>query len=152
MSGEWRHGWGVTQRWLHDALGADSELQRRLEACSYSGVLETFAGRRWWRAGLASFIADATDGEPFNRTLLQGSLTSLSGTEPEFLQEDRPVLALDPETFTATVVIEADDAVRVAPDGWPVAADDAWVSRDALDDDEYLAGLVLDPLDLSSED
>ena len=151
---EWRVATrlGVTQRWLHEVLGGESELQRQLEACSYSGVLETFVGRRWWRAGLACFIADATNGEPFNRTLLRESLTSLSGTEPEFLQEHRPILALDPETLTATVVVEADDAVRVAPDGWPVSADDAWVSRDALGDDEYLAGLVLDPLDLSSED
>ena len=149
---EWRVAirLGVTQRWLHQVLREESELQRQLDACSYSGVLETFAGRRWWRAGLASFIAGATDGEPFNRTLLRGSLTSLSGTEPEFLQEHRPLLALDPETLTATVVVEADDAVRVAPDGWPVSADDAWVSRDDLAEDEYLAGLVLDPLDLSS--
>lgn len=151
---EWRVATrlGVTHRWLLEVLGGESELQRQLDACSYSGVLETFAGRRWWRAGLAGLIADITGGEPFNRALLRRSLESLSRGEPEFLGQQRPVLALDPETMEATVVVEADDAVRVAPDGWPVSADDVWVSRDDLDDDEYLAGLVLDPFDLSSEE
>ncbi|MCY3910814.1 MAG: hypothetical protein OXF99_04825 [bacterium] len=150
---EWRVATrlGVTQRWLLEVLNGESELQQKLDACSYSGVLKTFAGRRWWRAGLAFLVADATDGKPFNQTLLSHSLASLSGTEPELLREQRPVLALDPETLKATVVIEADDAVRVAPDGWPVFADDAWASRDDLSDDVYLAGLVLDPLDLSLE-
>ena len=135
---------GVNADWLQGELATDSELKETLADCQYSGVFEGFLGPRWWRAGVAGIIADLTDGQPFNRTALRDGIRRICSDEPIFLTEERPVLAIDPKAMELLRVIEAEDAVRVSPDGWPTYADDAWASVADARANPDIAEIVLD--------
>lgn len=141
---------GVAYEWLVKELTEDSELCQELDRFRYRGVFKEFDGLRWWRAGLANFIVRATDGRPFDSDVLQKALSSKSRTTPVFLSHPIPVLAVDPDTMQSTKVVNADQAARIAPDGWPIFADDAWATRSDIMDDPHLARLVIDGQDLES--
>ena len=135
---------GVTADWLEEELQTDNGLSVQLSGCRYSGAFAGFSGRRWWRAGLANLIAELSDGQPFDRTALQDGIRRVASTKPDFLTEERPVLAVDPKTMEPTQIVEVDLATRINPDGWPVYADDAWaLVADARDIPE-IADIVLD--------
>ena len=140
---------GVTTRWLKTELSKGSELCERLSDCAYSGAFSTFSDQRWWRAGLADTLAELSDEQPFDRQALNEGVCALSSQDPEFLKENRPVLALDPETMEATHVVDADAAVQVAPDGWPTYADSIWAAIEDVRNDPTLMEIVLDPSILS---
>ena len=142
---------GVTVSWLEAEIRQGHGLHERLASSRYLGPLADFMGSRWWRAGLANMMAELTDGSPFDRQALQASIRGLSATEPEFLSEDRPVLAVDPETMEPTRFVEATAAVQIIPDGWPVFADAAWVSTEDISTDPSLTDLVLDRSMLPNE-
>ncbi len=142
---------GTTARWLEGELNSGSQLCERLTPCRYTGAFAGFLGPRWWRAGIADMVAELSGGRPFDRSALQASLQTLSLTEPEFLSETRPVLAVDPDTMATTRVVEAGAAVQIVPDGWPVFADSAWAALADLKNDRELVDLVLDPSALPPE-
>lgn len=135
---------GVTAGWLEEELQTDSGLRAQLCDCQYTGAFADFSGPRWWRAGLANLIAELTDGQPFDRTALQAGIRRIASNEPGFLTEERPVLAVDPNTMEPTRIVEVDLATRINPDGWPVYADDAWVLVADARDDPEIADMVLD--------
>lgn len=135
---------GVTAGWLKEELQTDSGLSAQLSDCRYSGAFADFSGPRWWRAGLAGLIAELSDGQPFDRTALRAGIRRVTSTEPDFLTEERPVLAVDPETMESTRIVEVDLATRINPDGWPAYADDAWASVADARDDPKIADIVLD--------
>ena len=135
---------GVTVDWLQAELLTESAFHERLVSCEYSGPLADFIGLRWWRAGLAGVIVELSKGSPFDRQALQAGIRSLSSNEPAFLLEDRPVLAVDPDTMQPTRVVDASVAVQIAPDGWPVFADAAWAATEDVSDVPQLADIVLD--------
>lgn len=135
----------VSAHWLQSELLKGSELAEKLGACAYSGAFAKFSGPRWWRAGLASTVVELSQGQPFDRQALREGVRAFSSEEPEFLREHRPVLAHDPSTMEATRVIDADLAVQIAPDGWPVYADTAWASVEDIENDPDLRDIVIDP-------
>ena len=135
---------GVTAEWLEEELQTDNGLSAQLSGCQYSGAFAGFSGPRWWRAGLAHLIAELTYGQPFDRTALQDGVCRVASTEPDFLTEERPVLAVDPKTMEPTRIVEVDLATRINPDGWPVYADDAWASVADANDNPDIADIVLD--------
>lgn len=141
---------GVAYEWLVQELTEDSELLQELDRFRYQGAFKEFDGLRWWRAGLANFIVRATDGRPFDLDVLQKALSSKSRTAPVFLSDPIPVLAIDPDTMQSTKVVNADQAVRIAPDGWPIFADDAWAMCSDIMDEPRLTRLVIDRQDLES--
>ena len=144
---------GTTASWLEDELLEGSELSMQMQSCAYSGVLSAFSGRKWWRAGLAALVSELTSGQPFDQQALRESVRAASSNDPEFLLENHPVLALNPETLEATRVVDVEDAVQVGPDGWPIYADSAWAAIEDVSGDTLLANIVLDPsvLSLGSE-
>ena len=135
---------GVTAEWLEEELQTDNGLRAQLSGCQYSGAFAGFSGRRWWRAGLANLIAELSEGQPFDRTALQDGIRRVASTEPSFLAEERPVLAVDPDTMESTRIVEVDLATRIIPDGWPVYADDAWASVADAQDNPEIKDMVLD--------
>ena len=142
---------GVTTGWLMIELCKESRLRQLLDTCAYSGAFSNFSGRRWWRAGLADVVATLSEGQPFNMRALRKGVRDLSAEDPEFLNISRPVLALDPETLEATHVVDADFAVQIAPDGWPVYADSAWAAKEDVRNDPRLLEIVLEPALLEPE-
>ena len=135
----------VSADWLELELSKERGLFEQLAASAYSGGFSKFSGPRWWRAGLASTVVELTQGRPFDRQALREGVRALTSEEPEFLNEDHPVLAHDPRTMEATRVIDAHLAVQIVPDGWPVYADTAWASVEDIGDDPDLRDIVIDP-------
>ena len=142
---------GVTTHWLTIELRKGSRLCQLLDSCAYSGAFSNFSDRRWWRAGLADAVVTLSDGRPFDLQALREGVRAFSFEDPEFLEVTRPVLALDPETMEATQVVDADAAVQIAPDGWPIYADSAWAAIGDVRNDPGLFEIVLDPSILSPE-
>ncbi len=60
-------------------------------------------------------------------------MAAAHGTALAPVAVDRPVLVLDADHDTERVAVDAQDAVRLQPDGWPPFADDAWARRSDLD-------------------
>ena len=135
---------GVTAEWLEEELQTDNRLRAQLFGCQYSGAFAGFSGQRWWRAGLADLIVELSGGQPFDRTALQDGIRQATSTEPDFLIEERPVLAVDPETMEPTRIVEVDLATRINPDGWPAYADDAWALVADAHNNPEIADIVLD--------
>lgn len=142
---------GVEYKWLVQELTESSELCQELSRFRYQGAFNEFDGTRWWRAGLSNFIVRATGGKPFDLDVLREVLGHKSCNTPSFLPDPIPVLAVDPDTMQSTQVVRADQAVRIAPDGWPTFADDAWAIRSDIRNEPHLAELVINRQDLESE-
>lgn len=109
----------------------------------YDGPLASFAGRRWWRAGLQDLLfradSDETD-PPVDRA---AALSEQLGVAVEPLPVSRPVVGYDAEGRQLPAPLERAEAIRLQPDGWPVFADDAWSSRAAAAEDAALRALVV---------
>lgn len=118
-----------------------SDLADRIGECRYLGQLSSFLGRRWWRAGLRTLIDDVTDGwvEP---AALARSYEALHGAPVIVLPLTRPVVAIDADEQALETPVDASQAERLLPDGWPPFADEPWASRVALDEDDDLRRLI----------
>ena len=140
---------GVTADWLEKELQGGSRLSGLLDSCVYSGAFSEFGRTRLWRAGVANAISEMSNGQPFDRDAVNAGLLRLSADEPELLKEERPVVAVDPETMEATQVVDARAAVQICPDGWPVYADSVWATIEDVRADPSLMDIVQDPSHLT---
>lgn len=141
---------GVTQAWLVEELSKNSKFRHRLDEFQYKGAFNKFDGRRWWRAGLSNFLNKMTNGKPFDSEILRKSIHFSAYSSPDFLSNFQPVLAINPESMQSTKIVNVDEAVRIIPDGWPTFADDAWALIKDIEEDKYLAQLVIDRHDLDN--
>ena len=139
---------GVTVEWLRTELQSRSEFSALLDGCAYSGAFGGFGEPRWWRAGVANAIAEMSSGQPFDRDAVNDGIARLCSGKPEFLIEDRPMVAVDPNTMEATQVIDARAGVQICPDGWPVYADSVWANVDDVFSDPSLMDIVENPSNL----
>ena len=144
---------GVTANWLKTELGTGSEISAYLDSCSYTGAFSKFGSPRWWRAGIADFLAEISKGQPFSRAALNAGLLQLSSGEPEFLKENDPVLVVEPESMEVTRVVDAGTAIRISPDGWPVYAEALWATIEDIENYPDLRDIAQDLslLELESE-
>lgn len=134
---------GIKYIEFDEVTGTSSDLAMALEQCRYAGPLANFSGDRWWRAGLGALLeaADTSDVDlPADRAQ---ALTTKFGVEVAPVDVDRPVVAYDSQGHQARDVVDAREAVRTHPDGWPVFADDPWALREDAAHDEDLRALVM---------
>lgn len=107
-----------------------SEIGDLLAAITYRGPLSDLYNARYWRAGLAhvarSVVADEFDADD-PRIVGDGLSRRYDGLIP--LDIDSPVVAIDEDYSPLDEPVERNDAVRLAPDGWPPFADPAWATR-----------------------
>ncbi|MGC5365715.1 hypothetical protein ACPXCE_29275 [Streptomyces sp. DT24] len=114
----------------------NSGLSRRLQECAYEGHLAGLVERRWWRSGLESLVDDilmeADPALPIPEALAEG-YAALHGAAVQVLPFQRPVITIDAD-YVEDGVAEFEDCVRLAPDAWPVYADEPYALReDAAD-------------------
>lgn len=135
---------GLQPRALDDLLGGDGEVARVLKQAQYGGQLATFAGRRWWRAGIAAVkqlaleTADGRAADDFAR-----ALSALHGSDLEALGLRHPVFQIDADYNVVEEPVEITEAVRLQPDGWPSYADDPWLASASVDAEDSLAKLIV---------
>jgi len=128
------------------SLGNDgSPLREALYASRYQGVMESFAGTRWWRAAVEDWLYEATEGDSSNPEALEALSESIGY---EFAKDwRRPVAVIDHDLRRSDLVQELDDVLRVRPDDWPVYADPAYALVSEIHASDELRRIT-DPLDL----
>jgi hypothetical protein len=118
---------------------ASSPLGERIRAIRYTGHLHDLLGRRWWRAGLDAFVDEILEQSPDGGAgwgSLSAGYSAIHGASVRMLTLENPVVTINSD-YADIGVEEVDACVRLAPDLWPIFADDAWALReDAMDDDE----------------
>ncbi|MFE7905104.1 hypothetical protein [Streptomyces albogriseolus] len=122
----------------------DSALGHQLAAFAYNGHLSGLVGRRWWRAGIESLVDGLLSEAPVELDVpeaLAEAYTRLQGSNVTVLQYDRPVVAIDAD-YEEVGIVDAHDCLRLAPDFWPVFADEPWALIEDLQEDTELAGMV----------
>jgi hypothetical protein len=118
----------VTAASLRKALSIEKRAQRAFAETGYSGVLDAFLGRRWWRAGIEHLLWQWTDGDPFNGAALQMAVRKRVSKSLDALDLNRPVVCVDDRSFRPTDhFVDAANAVEVKPDDWPSFAEQAWL-------------------------
>lgn len=130
---------GVTED-SFDRLAATEHAQRY--EISYSGPLNDFIGRRWWRADSSRCLSTWTG---TNGILPQTALElwlETTGVDLTALTHDQPVVAYDSSGRVSSIDADADQAVRLQADGWPVFADDPWALIRVASADSDLRSLV----------
>lgn len=123
---------------LIGAEAASNPIATALQAARYRGHLDSFLGRRWWRAGLQEvrwILEDQGGLEPILESLGIPQLRSLSQSDG--------VIVLDEYLEPKSVPVPVAASVRILVDSWPSHADDAWASiDDARQSGELRAAVV----------
>lgn len=112
------------------ASDSSSEIGQILAPVAYRGPLFDLYKARYWRAGLAHIargvVSDEFDAD--DPQLVGEALSRrFDGLIP--LDMGSPVVAIDENYSPLDEPVERNDAVRLAPDGWPPFADPAWANR-----------------------
>lgn len=123
---------------------SESELGARIREFTYSGHLSGLVERRWWRAGLEAFVdrclLESPDHLEVNEALDESYLR-LHGSRVLTLTYERPVVTINAD-YEEDGIAEARECVRLAPDFWPVFADEPWTLLGEALEDEDLAAMV----------
>jgi hypothetical protein len=122
----------------------ETELARRIRECAYVGHLSALVEPRWWRAGLESLVDDllveADPALPVPEALAE-RYASLHAEAVQVLPLERPVVTIDAD-YQEDGVAEFEDCVRLAPDSWPVFADEPYALREDASDLPDLGAMV----------
>jgi len=133
---------GVTPTSLNDALEAEDSLTQKLSLYEYTGILSSFTDTRWWRAGIEDFLWDITDGKSYSLEAIHDALSDICSTL-EVLPQNQHVVTVDENYRPSTRLIEMEEAIEIQPDDWPPYSDQAWISRDQLEKESRMKGLVV---------
>lgn len=135
---------GITSESLDELLDCDSEFSELLADARYTGQLSTFAGRRWWRAGIAEMKSRILeDSEGRSAEDVANVLVKTIGSNIQPLGLRHPVFQIDASYNLINTPLEVVDAVRIQPDDWPSYADDPWLEVEAISSEPELAGLIV---------
>jgi hypothetical protein len=116
---------------------AESDVLRD-RAALYSGPLDGFLGRRWWRAALQQLLVDAECNQWDPPELKAEALAELTGVQLDGLTSDQPVVIYSPQGYVLDIDAPAETSLRIQPDGWPAYADDPWASVvDVTEDSDF---------------
>ena len=121
-------------------LAPDADV---LEPVRYHGILSSFAGPRWWRAGVEALLWIQTRSKPFNRDAIRRFVQSISPHPLRSIPPRFGVLAINEHYDFFGFPVEISSAVRVQPDDWPPYADDSWTTRSAFEQSEVLQAIAL---------
>lgn len=135
---------GLRPSALDELLGGDGQAASVLQQAQYVGQLATFAGRRWWRAGIAAvkqLALETADGRGADD--IARALAGLHGSDLDALGLRHPVFQIDADYYLVDEPLEITEAVRLQPDGWPSYADDPWLATESIDAEDSLARLIL---------
>lgn len=98
-----------------------------LAPAAYGGVLTTFMGARWWRAGVESLIWSLGGGSMAAKRL-HSKLNDEVGISLEPITDPEPVVCIDQNYAPLPEACPGADVVRIVPDDWPLYAGQAWTT------------------------
>lgn len=135
---------GLRPRALDEIGSGKGPVAELLKEAEYTGQLATFAGRRWWRAGIAAvkkLALETAEGRMADD--VARALIALHGSELDALDLRNPVFQIDADYNVIDEPLEITDAVRLQPDDWPSYADDPWLAAASIDAEQTLAALIV---------
>jgi len=134
----------VDQRWLQDAMQANSGLRRWFAAAEYEGLLSSFAGPRWWRGMVEQLLWTATDQQSFNIDEVHKVLISKHGASAKVSSpSDHPLVCVNSNFQPLQKFSSIEESVRIRPDDWPAYADQAWTTVELAKSEPRLRALVV---------
>ncbi|WP_419707714.1 hypothetical protein [Promicromonospora sp. NFX87] len=135
---------GLEPHALDELMGGTGPIAELLKGTVYSGQLASFAGRRWWRAGITAVKKLALESAT-GRTAddIARAVILLHGSDLGVLELRHPVFQIDADYKVIVEPLEITDAVRLQPDDWPTYADDPWLASDAIGSEPALAALIV---------
>jgi hypothetical protein len=133
----------VTPASLRRAFQQHEPLHDALSSSSYRGILSDFLGTRWWRAGVETYLWEATKGDPFDLRKLHTVIGATAGSAltPTFAE---PVVCIDENLRELDDLWPSEGAVRIQPDDWPPFADQAWTPQLRAAESPRLRALVIE--------
>ncbi|WP_422744995.1 hypothetical protein ACN27B_12205 [Micromonospora sp. WMMD754] len=134
----------LTAKDFWEISSSDSPLGRKLQECRYVGHLGSLVGERWWRAGLDAVVDDCLSEAPASSDeaeALAEQFTRLHGRTVRTLNYANPVVAVDAD-YRVTGVADASSCLRLAPDLWPVFAEEPWAELEEIEHDSELRTMV----------
>jgi hypothetical protein len=123
-------------RAFRTAMEASRPLQALYDEGQYRGIFSRFIGTRWWTHRINQKLWDLTKGRSFDPDALREALQA-----PQ-VATDEVVLCIDGEYKWESELTPIGSAVRVAPEDWPVFAQDAWMAIARIRDAPDLVDLV----------
>ncbi len=117
-------------------------FRKAFEPVRYRGALSGIAGKRWWRAGVESVVAELVPARPGD---LKELGRVLGRRIPKFKIDgpERRFPVLDDMFVTKDVLATEGEVVEVRPDDWPPFADEAWALRSDLVDAPELKAIAV---------
>jgi hypothetical protein len=136
----------ITPDSLNRVLAGDSQLSRDVASCSYTGVLASFLGPRWWRAGVDQYAWALRAGGAREPEAFHAELEKRAGRDLDRVTEISPVVCIDRELKPRDKLCALESVVRLVPDLWPAYADPAYAELAEVSQDAGLRSIV-HPLD-----
>jgi hypothetical protein len=142
----------INRFWLAARLGATPEsidaslngpLKKFLAPALYTGLLEGFAGRRWWRAGVESLLWQAAGQKSAGTPELRSLLKSKHKVLLEPASHDYPVSCINGDYLPLDHVYDPALTVRLQLDDWPAHADPPRTTIETARADPRLSALVM---------
>ncbi|MCH9650790.1 MAG: hypothetical protein K0U98_21360 [Deltaproteobacteria bacterium] len=136
----------ITPSALRTVLDGESDLASDLAACKYGGILRSFLGSRWWRAGVEQYAWGIRAEGARDSVAFHEELEKRAGTELERLDLSSPVVCIGRDLTPSDELSCLEDAVRMVPDLWPAYAGTAYATVSSVREDPDFAAVV-HPLD-----
>jgi len=122
----------------------NSPLSSAINDCTYTGHLASLSETRWWRAGLDalvdSLLLEASPHLPEAEALAE-QMSVMHRQTVQTLEMAMPVMTIDSD-YVPVDVADASNCVRLAPDFWPVFAQEPWAQFGELYDDPDLDKMI----------
>lgn len=123
-------------------LSIDS-LGTLFSEAEYRGQLQSFLGRRWWRAGIEAKLFELTADAPGDLESLHKALKE-KVPSLETVHQPRLFPVLDEEFRLKDLLAMQDEVVEIVPDDWPPFADEAWALKEDLEDSPRLKAIAVE--------
>ncbi len=120
------------------------ELGDWLRPYIFQGVLQDFAGDRWWRSGVEYALWEITGGLSVTAGDLREELSRRANVELRPALAADPIICIDENYQVLDEALSLGQVVRIQPDDWPSYASQAWTTIELAKQHPRLRAMVLD--------
>lgn len=116
-----------------------SKLGEQIKQTLYTGPLDEFAGKKWWRAGIDHLVwsqSQSDDG-------YEKSISKLGGRSLELFRLIDPVVLSDADLVETNEIAESSNCVRVQDEDFPVGVAWVWVRKSSVANNQVLRNKVI---------
>jgi hypothetical protein len=143
----WALGISVADFRLIADLAPSTNWLAELQRVRYTGPLESFMGRRWWRPGIDQLVWLLDEAAAKSGTRLEALVSAVPGFQFGELKPSSSHAVMFNEDLLETAIGTIEEAIQVHPPGWPAEALEPWMRKAEVKADPVLMAMA-DPNDL----